>query len=141
MFLDSVNIGGQLKIGTGISPAVGEGCPTEQGQKSMVPCIARLAVFGGQLEFPTPYATVCIGKYSNSDSSPVSKAAGIVPGLLFPLGINNPYSLQLMVILLLGILDVRNNTHVGGDMIAQGHVMSNNGGHILHERILIFLTH
>ena len=74
----------------------------------MVPCIARTAVFGGQLEFPTPYATVCIGKYSNSDSSPVSKAAGIVPGLLFPLGINNPYSLAVNGnTALLGILDVK----------------------------------
>ena len=51
-------------------------------QKLMVPCIAGTIVFGGQLEFPTPYATVCIGGYGNSDNSAVSKLTGIVPGVL-----------------------------------------------------------
>ena len=31
----------------------------------------------------------------------------------------------------LGVVDTNDNVHVGGDLIAQGHVMSNNGGHVL----------
>ena len=52
------------------------------------------AVFGGQLEFPTPYATVCIGGYSNSDDSPL-KVQELFLVFLFPGGINNPYSLAV----------------------------------------------
>ena len=50
MFLDDVNIGGQLKIGTGVVPAVGEGCPTEQGPKvnGSLYCEGR-TVFGDNL--------------------------------------------------------------------------------------------
>ena len=100
MFLDDVNIGGQLKIGTGISPAVGEGCPTEQGPKvnGSMYCEGP-AVFGGQLEFPTPYATVCIGKYSNSDSSPVQKQQELYPVYYFHLESITHIHLQLVVIL------------------------------------------
>ena len=128
MFLDDVNIGGQLKVGTGIVPACGESLAKVNG--SMY-CEGP-AVFGGQLEFPTPYATVCIGGYGNSDNSAVSKLTGIVPGVLLPGGNHSPYSLGVSGnTALLGELDVGKNGFIGQNLIAQGHVISNNGGHIL----------
>ena len=65
LFSDDQNIGGQLKVGVGVVPAVGEGPAKVNG--SMY-CEGP-AVFGGATEFITPYATVCIGVYANSDDS------------------------------------------------------------------------
>ena len=65
MFLDDCNIGGQLKVGTGIVPAIGEGIVKINGSQY----VEGPAVFGAAHEFATPYATVCIGAYGNSDSS------------------------------------------------------------------------
>ena len=128
MFLDDVNIGGQLKVGTGIVPACGESLSKVNG--SMY-CEGP-AVFGGQLEFLSPYATVCIGGYANSDNSPISSLTGIVPGILLPGGNHSPYSLGVSGnTALLGELDVGKNGFIGQNLIAQGHVISNNGGHIL----------
>ena len=64
-FSDDQNVGGQLKVGIGIVPAIGEGPLKINGSMySEGP-----AVFGGATEFITPYATVCIGAYANSDDS------------------------------------------------------------------------
>ena len=127
-FTDDQNIGGQLKVGIGIVPAIGEGPTKINGSMySEGP-----AVFGSATEFVTPYATVCIGPYANSDDSPISAAVGIVPGVLLPRGNHPPYSLAVAgPSALLGTVDAQENVHVGGDLIAQGHVMSQNGGHIL----------
>jgi len=65
MFLDDVNVGGQLKIGQGVVPACGESAAKVNG--SMF-CEGP-AVFGGNIEFASPYATVCIGAYKNSDGT------------------------------------------------------------------------
>ena len=48
----------------------------------MVPCIQRDAVFGGT-EFITPYATVCIGAYGNSDDSPFPLSQEFVQASFF----------------------------------------------------------
>ena len=128
LFSDDQNIGGQLKIGEGIVPAIGEGITKVNGSMYA----EGPAVFGGSTEFITPYATVCIGAYANSDDSPISALAGICPGILLPRGNHSPYSLAVSgPSAFLGVVDTKDNVHVGGDLIAQGHVMSNNGGHIL----------
>ena len=128
MFLDDCNIGGQLKVGTGIVPAIGEGIVKINGSQY----VEGPAVFGAAHEFATPYATVCIGAYGNSDSSPISAIAGLVPGLMLPGGNHSKYSLAVSgPTAMFGNVDANENVFVGQNLIAQGHVMSNNGGHIL----------
>ena len=128
MNLDEVVTGGQLRVGVGIVPAIGEG-PVKVNGGSY---IEGPAVFGGATEFITPYAKVCIGAYANSDDSPVSSLAGITPGLLLPGGNHTPYSLAVSgPSALLGVVDTKEDVFVGGKLIAQGDVMSNNGGHVL----------
>ena len=127
-FTDDQNIGGQLKVGTGFVPAVGESLAKINGSMYA----EGPAVFGAPQEFIIPYATVCIGAYANSDDSPISSLAGLCPGILLPRGNHSPYSLAVSgPSAFLGVVDTNDNIHVGGDLIAQGHVMSNNGGHIL----------
>jgi len=128
LIFDDLNVGGQLKVGIGIVPAVGEG-PTKVNGSAY---IEGPMVVGGATEFITPYATVCIGAYANSDDSPVSSVAGICPGILLPRGNHSPYSLAVSgPSAFLGVVDTQKNVHVGKDLIAQGHVMSQNGGHVL----------
>ena len=91
MNLDEVVTGGQLRVGVGIVPAIGEGAVKVNGGSY----IEGPAVFGGATEFATPYATVCIGAYGNSDDSPISSLAGITPGILLPGGNHSPYSLAV----------------------------------------------
>ena len=125
---DELVTGGQLRVGVGIVPAIGEG-PVKVNGGSY---IEGPAVFGGATEFPTPYATVCIGAYGNSDDSPISAIAGITPGLLLPGGNHTPYSLAVSgPSALLGVVDTKEDVFVGKNLISQGHVMSNNGGHVL----------
>jgi hypothetical protein len=127
-FTDDQNIGGQLKVGTGFVPAVGESLAKINGSMYA----EGPAVFGAPQEFIIPYATVCIGPYANSDPSPVSKVAGILPGILIPGGNHSKYSLAVSgPTAFLGVVDTNDDMFPGGNLIAQGHVMSNNGGHIL----------
>ena len=128
MNLDEVVTGGQLRVGVGIVPAIGEGAVKVNGGSY----IEGPAVFGGATEFATPYATVCIGAYGNSDDSPISSLAGITPGILLPGGNHSPYSLAVSgPSAFLGVVDTKEDVFVGKNLISQGHVMSNNGGHIL----------
>ena len=128
MNLDEIITGGQLRVGVGIVPAIGEGALKVNGGSY----IEGPAVFGGAQEFATPYATVCIGAYGNSDDSPISSLAGITPGILLPGGNHSPYSLAVSgPSAFLGIVDTKEDVFVGKNLISQGHVMSNNGGHIL----------
>ena len=128
MNLDEVVTGGQLRVGVGIVPAIGEGAVKVNGGSY----IEGPAVFGGAHEFMTPYATVCIGAYANSDDSPISAIAGITPGLLLPGGNHSPYSLAVSgTSAFLGVVDTKEDVFVGKNLISQGHVMSNNGGHVL----------
>ena len=128
MNLDEVITGGQLRVGVGIVPAIGEGALKVNGGSY----IEGPAVFGGAQEFATPYATVCIGAYGNSDDSPISSLAGITPGILLPGGNHSPYSLAVSgPSAFLGIVDTETDIFGGRHLITQGDVMSNNGGHIL----------
>ena len=128
MNLDEVVTGGQLRVGVGIVPAIGEGATKVNGGSY----IEGPAVFCGSHEFVTPYATVCIGAYANSDDSPISAIAGQTPGLLFPGGNHSPYSLAVSgTSAFLGIVDTETDIFGGRHLITQGDVMSNNGGHIL----------
>ena len=63
--LDDAVVGGQLKVGTGIAPAVGEG-PVKVNGSAM---IEGPVVIGNPTTFPIiPYATVNIAPLTNTDS-------------------------------------------------------------------------
>ena len=87
MHFDDALVGGQFKVGIGVVPAIGEGLSKINGSAYF----EGPAVFGGAHEFVTPYATVCIGAYGNSDDSPISAIAGITPGIMLPGGNHSPY--------------------------------------------------
>ncbi len=61
--VDDENVGGQLKVGTGICPPIGEG--DEKINGSML-CEGP-AVFGGPTEFSENVATVMVGETKNND--------------------------------------------------------------------------
>ena len=120
---DDQNIGGQLKVGTGICPAIGEGATKVNGSALMEGPI----VMGNPTTFPFPYATVNIAPLTNSDNL----IPPLIPGLLCS-GVNNPYSLAVNGAAgFLGPVDTAMNLGVGMNVFAQGHVVSNCGGHIL----------
>ena len=84
--LDDVNTGGQLKVGTGICPAIGEGITKVNGSA----LIEGPVVMGNPTTFPIPFATVNIAPLTNSDNL----IPPIIPGVAcFP--ISNPYSLAV----------------------------------------------
>ena len=120
---DDQNIGGQLKVGTGICPAIGEGATKVNGSA----LIEGPIVMGNPTTFPIiPYATVNIAPLTNSDAT-----TPLIPGSLCS-GVNNPYSLAVSGSAgFLGPLDTAQNIGCGGNVFAQGHVVSNCGGHIL----------
>ena len=64
--LDDANVGGQIKVGTGIYPAIGEGVTRVNGSAG----IEGPVVMGNPTTFPFPYATVNIAPLTNSDSIP-----------------------------------------------------------------------
>ena len=121
--LDDVNTGGQLKVGTGICPAIGEGITKVNGSALMEGPV----VMGNPTTFPFPFATVNIAPLTNSDN----KIGPLIPGLLCS-GVNNPYSLAVSGSAgFLGPVDTAMNLGVGMNVFAQGHVISNCGGHVL----------
>jgi hypothetical protein len=86
------------------------------------------AIFGAIPPFLT--ATVMIGPAENSDIT----VPPLIPGALCT-GINNPYSLAVDgPAAFLGIIDTNANINAGGNIIAQGEVMSRCGGHILSAK-------
>ena len=62
--LDDANIGAQLKVGTGIFPAIGEGVTRVNGSAG----IEGPVVIGNPTTFPIPFGTVNIGPLTNSDN-------------------------------------------------------------------------
>ena len=103
--LDDVNIGGQLKVGTGICPATGEGATRFNGSAM----IEGPVVIGQPTHFPTPFAGLNVGPLANSDAPPP-----FAPGAL-PLGLSNPYSAIISPNLgVLGNLDVNFRIQAGG---------------------------
>ena len=121
--LDDANVGGQIKVGTGIFPAIGEGVTRVNGSAG----IEGPVVMGNPTTFPFPYATVNIAPLTNSDNL----IPPIIPGLAcFP--ISNPYSLAVSdPAAVLGNLDSSETINAGANVYAQGHVISNCGGHVL----------
>ena len=121
--LDDANIGGQLKVGTGIFPAIGEGAIKTNGSAG----IEGPIVVGEPTRFTSLYATVNIGPLTNSDVT----RSPIIPGSLCS-GVNNPYSLAVVgASAFMDNLDCNMHIAAGRDIRAQGNVISNCGGHIL----------
>ena len=121
--MDDANFGGQIKVGTGIFPAIGEGITRVNGSAG----IEGPVVIGNPTTFPIPYATLNIAPLTNSDN----KIGPIVPGgACFPL--SNPYSLAVQgPSAFLGNVDSALTVNAGLHVFAQGHVFSNCGGHVL----------
>ena len=121
--LDDANVGGQLKVGTGIFPAIGEGAIKTNGSAG----IEGPIVVGEPTRFTSLYATVNIGPLTNSDVT----RSPIIPGSLCS-GVNNPYSLAVVgASAFMDTIDCNMHIHAGRDIRAQGNVISNCGGHIL----------
>ena len=122
--LDDVNTGGQLKVGTGICPAVGEGERKINGSAF----IEGPAVVGAPVVFPSAYGTLNVGPLANSD--PDSKPP-FVPGALC-FGVNNPYSFSVLgSSALMGNVDVQGSVTAAINLQAQGEVIGGCGRHIL----------
>ena len=120
--LDDTNIGGQLKVGTGIFPAIGEGVSRINGSAG----IEGPVVIGQPTRFVIPYATLMVAPLVNDDSPGPKAFGGMCSGL------NNPYSLAVGgPSAFYGIIDCNETINAGQNVYAQGHVMSNCGGHVL----------
>ena len=125
---DDVQVCGQLKVGTGIVPAIKEGDQKINGSAF----VEGPMVVGSPLQFPTAYATVMIGPLANSDPDSVPP---FVPGALCVGGVHNPYSLSVSgSAAFLGPVDTNDHLQVGLSLFAQGEVISNCGGHILSAK-------
>ena len=123
--LDDANVGGQLKCGTGIFPAIGEGATRYNGSAG----IEGPVVIGNPTTYPVPYATLMVAPQTNSDAPPP-----IIPGTLC-YGVNNPYSLSISgAAAFMGKVDTNDDVIVGRHLAAQGDVISNCGGHILSAK-------
>ena len=122
--LDDANIGGQIKVGTGIFPAIGEGIARVNGSAGMEGPV----VIGNPTQFPIPFGTVNIGPLVNSDNL----IPPFIPGL-FCYGLpSNPFSLAVSGPSgFLGNVETNANVIVGGNCLVQGNVISNCGGHVL----------
>jgi len=122
--LDDANIGGQIKVGTGIFPAIGEGITRVNGSAG----IEGPVVMGNPTQFPIPFGTVNIGPLTNSDNL----IPPFIPGI-FCYGLpSNPFSLAVSGPSgFLGNVETSANVIVGGNCLVQGNVISNCGGHVL----------
>ena len=120
--LDDANIGGQLKVGTGICPATGEG-PTKVNGSAM---LEGPVVIGNPTTFPYPYGALNVAALVNDDAP-----TPVIPGSTC-YGTNNPYDLAVAGnAAVMGTLDTNANVIVGGNCLVQGNVISNCGGHVL----------
>lgn len=124
MDLPDLNVGGQLKVGTGVVPAIKEGDTKINGSAF----IEGPMVVGSPTHFPTAYATLMVGPLANSDPD---STPPFVPGALC-LPVSNPYALCVSDnAAVMGNLDVNFRIQAGGDIMVSGNVISNCGGHIL----------
>ena len=73
--LDDCNVGGQLKVGTGICPPIKEG---DEKINAWMLCEGR-AGFGGPTEFSDNKATTMIGRTRNVDYNPTTGKNDCVP--------------------------------------------------------------
>ena len=122
--LDDANVGGQIKVGTGIFPAIGEGVTRVNGSAG----IEGPVVMGNPTTFPFPYATVTIAPLTNSDNL----VGPLIPGGFCYGPPSNPFSLAVNGAAgFLGPVETAANVIVGGNCLVQGNVISNCGGHVL----------
>ena len=122
---DDVNVGGQIKIGTGIVPAIKEGDEKINGSMYAEGPI----VFGSPTTFPTTYATVNIAPLTNSDPDVTTP---LIPGGFCYGTPSNPFSLSVSGAA--GFMDnveTAKDVIIGGDLKVQGNIISNCTGHIL----------
>jgi len=121
--VDDQAVGGQQCVGAGLPIALGLGPAKIRGSSF----VEGPQIVGSATEWPFVGATLMVAPCTNEDLI----APPIIPGALCT-GINNPYSLGVMgPSAFLGMVDTNWNVNVGMHLIAQGHVVSNCGGHIL----------
>tara|TARA_B100000902_G_scaffold77990_1_gene82756 strand:+ start:4356 stop:5159 length:804 start_codon:yes stop_codon:yes gene_type:complete len=114
--VDDLVIGGQMKDGSGICPATGEG-PTKINGSTM---IEGPVVMGNPTTYPFPYGCLNIAPLTNSDVI----IPPFVPGALIR-GLSNPYSLAVVGdAAIFDNLDVALRVQSGNEIVAQGHVVS-----------------
>jgi hypothetical protein len=122
--VDDLVIGGQLKDGSGICPAAGEG-PLKINGSGM---LEGPVVIGNPTQFPIPYGTVNIGPLTNSDNL----IPPFIPGIMCYGPVSNPFSLAVSGPSgFLGNVETNADIIVGRHLAAQGDVISNCGRHIL----------
>lgn len=120
---DDTATGGQQCVGAGLPVALGLGLTKIRGSSF----VEGPQIVGTAAAWPFVGATLMVSPCSNSDLLGPPK----IPGALCT-GVNNPYSLGVLgPTALLGMVDTVSNVNVGMHLIAQGHVISNCGGHIL----------
>ena len=126
MKVPDLYVGKRLFVGEGKPEALGRGPKEVRGSAY----IEGPSITGTPGAFPNVWATVMISGVNNSDL----KEQPFIPGALCT-GINNPYDLAVAGnTALLGTVDTNQNVNVGGNLIAQGEVMSRCGGHILSAK-------
>ena len=119
---DDMAIGGQQTVGAGFPVALGLGDKKIRGSSY----IEGPQLIGKATGFAIPYATLMVAPLTNPDS-PTPKAFGGTCA-----GINNPYSLAVSgPSIFFDVIDTNATINVGQNLFAQGHVMSNCGGHVL----------
>ena len=122
-----VNIGGQLKVGVGIFPAIGESNMKINGSAG----IEGPVVMGAPLMFPMTMGTAMIGMLTNAD--PDVKPP-FIPGAMC-YGLHNPYSLAVAGdAAILWNLDVAMNVTAGMNVQAQNDVYARCGTHRLSKK-------
>lgn len=126
--LDDANVGGQIKVGTGIFPAIGEGPKKVNGSAG----IEGPVVIGNPTTFPWPYGCLNVGPLANSDPDVIDPE---IPGGMCYGSLNNPYSFAVS-----GPTALMGNTDIAGSLTAminvqaQAEVFSNCGRHILSNK-------
>ena len=119
---DDTATGGQQCVGAGMPKALGLGATKINGSSF----IEGPQVVGSAGSWPFVGATLMVGPLTNIESP-----KPLIPGALCS-GVNNPYSLGVRgSSAFMGMVDTNLNVNVGMHLIAQGHVISNCGGHIL----------
>ena len=126
--LDDIQVGGQVRVGTGIVPAIGEGDKKINGGMHA----EGPAVVGGPLTFPFAYGTLNVGPLTNSDPDVIPP---FIPGALCYGPVSNPFSLAVIgPSAFMGNVETNADIVVGRHLAAQGDVISNCGGHILSAK-------
>ena len=121
---DDLQIGGQLRVGMGICPAIKEGNSKINGSAH----IEGPMVVGAGVHFPTNFATLMVGPLANPDPDCTPPFA---PGALCQ-GLSNPYSLVVSPNAgVMGNLDVNFRIQAGGLIVAGADVIAQCGRHVL----------